>query len=353
MLLFALASASPLVLFGLGLWAGGVWAFAGLLYMTALAAVLDQITGLFMGDAPEGAEFPAADGLLFGLALGHLIALPLIVWGVAGDSGLGGWQRAALFLGAGLWFGQVSNPMAHELIHRGSRVLFGLGVAVYVSLLFGHHASAHRLVHHRLAASADDPNSARSGEGFYRFFLRAWMGSFRKGLAEENALRARSQAGQKTGQKAGAQAGRGLHPYAVYIGGAALALVVGYLIAGGKGVAVWGALALHAQVQLMLSDYVQHYGLTRARRDDGRLEPVGPRHSWNAPHWFSSGLMLNAPRHSDHHAHPSRPYPALRLPAVDEAPHLPWPLPVACTLALVPPVFKRLMRPHLSKWKPQ
>jgi hypothetical protein len=54
MTLFALASASPLLLFALGIWAGGLWAFAGLVYMTALVAVLDQIKGLFMGDAPEG-----------------------------------------------------------------------------------------------------------------------------------------------------------------------------------------------------------------------------------------------------------------------------------------------------------
>lgn len=339
MALFALASASPLVLFALGLWLGGFWAFAGFIYMAVFAAVMDQISGLFMGDAPEGAEFPAADGLLVGLACGHLIALPLIVWGVAGDSGLGGWQRIALFAGAGLWFGQVSNPMAHELIHRGSRVLYGLGVAVYTSLLFGHHASAHRLVHHRHAASADDPNSARSGEGFYRFFLRAWGGSFIKGWHAETALGARSQSG------------RAVHPYAVYVAGAGLALAVGYAVAGLWGVLVWSALALHAQVQLMLSDYVQHYGLTRARRPDGRLEPVGARHSWNAPQWFSSAMMLNAPRHSDHHAHPARPYPALRLPRPEDAPHLPWPLPMACTLALFPPLWKRMIRPHLAKWR--
>lgn len=343
LMLFALVSASPLALFALGLWAGGAWAFAGLVYMTVLTAMLDQITGLFLGDAPDGAEFPAADALLVGLAVGHLAALPLIVWGVAGDSGLGGWQRAALFAGAGLWFGQVSNPMAHELIHRGSRGLFGLGVAVYTSLLFGHHASAHRLVHHRHAASADDPNSARAGEGFYRFFLRAWGGSFVKGWREETALRARSVSGKR--------AGRGLHPYAVYLGGAVLALAMAHILAGGWGVVVWAGLALHAQMQLMLSDYVQHYGLTRARRQDGRLEPVAAHHSWNAPHWFSSALMLNAPRHSDHHAHPARPYPALRLPGPDTAPHLPWPLPVACTLALVPPVWKRAIRPHLAKWR--
>jgi alkane 1-monooxygenase len=225
------------------------------------------------------------------------------------------------------------------LSHRGARGLYALGVAVYASLLFGHHASAHRLVHHRHAASGQDPNSARVGEGFYRFFLRAWAGSFAKGLRAETELRARSAAG------------RGVHPYVVYVAGAVAALGLGYAIAGFWGVVVWAGLALHAQVQLMLSDYVQHYGLSRAIRADGRLEPVGARHSWNAPHWFSSGLMLNAPRHSDHHAHPARPYPALRLPGPQEAPHLPWPLPVACTLALIPPLWKRAIRPHLARWR--
>lgn len=335
--LFALASASPLALFALGLWRGGGWAVAGLLYMTALALALDQLKGLFMGDAPEGAEFPAADALLVGLALGHLVALPAVVWGVAGPSGLAVWERLALFAGAGLWFGQVSNPMAHELIHRGSRGLYGLGGAVYGSLLFGHHASAHRLVHHRHAASAEDPNSARAGEGFYRFFLRAWAGSFRQGLRAERELCRRSP-------------GR-LNPYLAYLGLAALSLVLGFALAGPLGVLVWGGLALHAQVQLMLSDYVQHYGLTRARRPDGRLEPVASRHSWNAPFWFSSALMLNAPRHSDHHAHPARPYPALRMPAADAAPMLPWPLPLACTIALYPPLWRRRIAPHLARWR--
>ncbi len=316
---------------------GGIWAFAGLAYMTALAAALDQIKPLFMGDAPDGAEFPAADALLVALAVGHLCALPLMAYAVAGPSGLSPLPRAALFLGAGLWFGQVSNPMAHELIHRGNRGLYWLGVLVYGTLLFGHHASAHRLVHHKHAASAEDPNSARAGEGFYRFFLRAWSGSFAKGLRAENEKRAISA--------------KGLHPYAVYVLIAAGSLVAGVLIAGPLGAAVWAAIALHAQVQLMLSDYVQHYGLTRARMANGKLEPVGARHSWNAPFWFSSALMLNAPRHSDHHAHPARPYPALRLPAATEAPTLPWPLPLACTIALMPPLWKRLIARPLARWR--
>jgi alkane 1-monooxygenase len=61
--------------------------------------------------------------------------------------------------------------------------------------------------------------------------------------------------------------------------------------------------------------------------------------------------MLNAPRHSDHHAHPGRPYPALRLPDAEDAPRLPWPLPLACMIALCPPLWKRAIRPHLRRWQ--
>lgn len=334
MMMFAVVALVPLGLLALGGVFGGLWALSGLLFMTVLASLLDQISGLFLGDAPEGAEFPAADGLLVLLALGVLGLLPLVVWAVA-VSDLSAWSRGAIFVGAGLWLGQVGNPTAHELIHRPGRGLFWLGALVYSVLLFGHHTSAHRLVHHRFAASGDDPNSARAGEGFYAFALRAWGGSFRAGLRAENALR---------------RPGR-LHPYWIYTGLAGASLATGYAIGGMAGFAVWLGLAAHAQSQLLLSDYVQHYGLTRARREDGRLEPVSDRHSWNAPHWFTSALMLNAPRHSDHHAHPARPYPALRLPGADAAPMLPWPLPAACVLALAPPLWRRAIGPHLRRWR--
>lgn len=338
MLLFALATLLPLALLLAGAALGGLWVLPGVVAIGLLTAVLDHLTRITAPDAPEGAEFPAADALLVVLALCHLAALPLAVWAIAGDSGISTAGRVLLFLGFGQFFGQVSNPAAHELIHRGGKGLFRLGVAIYASLLNGHHVSAHRLVHHRHVATDADPNSARSGEGYYRFLLRAWPGSFRAGLAAETALRAKGR--------------RGLHPYAVYILGAGASLLTGAAIAGWAGLAVWAGLALFATAELYLSDYVQHYGLRRRILADGRPEPVGDRHSWNAPHWASSGLMLNAPRHSDHHAHPSRPYPALRLPEPDQAPWLPYSLPVCSVIALSPPHWRRMMRPHVKKWLP-
>lgn len=336
MAIFAVAALAPLAALAVGVAQGGAWAAGTLVYMTALAAVLDRMKDAFRGDASEGVEFPAADPVLVAVGLGAVLVLPATVWAVGGDSGLSGLSRAAIFLGAGLWLGQVAHPAAHELIHRGNRGLFALGVAVYGLLLFGHHASAHRLVHHRHVATAQDPNSARAGEGFYRFFLRAWVGSFRSGWRAERDLSRRAGGGR-------------VNPYGAYVGLALAALALGLVIAGPAGALAWAALGLHAQVQILLSDYVQHYGLSRRIGPGGRAEPVSPAHSWNAPHWFSSAFMLNAPRHSDHHAHPARPYPALRLP--QGAPMLPWPLPVACTLALLPPVWRRRISPYLAEWR--
>ena len=346
---FAVAALLPLPLLVLGTLNGGVWLWFAFGYMAILTLLLDQLIPLTgsSGQAPDtalsgGAEFPGADALLVSLALGQLAVLPVAVWGIAGDSGLLGVERVLLFFAAGFWFGQVAHPAAHELIHRPRRELFRLGAAIYASLLFGQHASAHRLVHHRHVATAQDPNSARAGEGFYRFARRAWIGSFVEGMRAETAMRNRTT-----------RVTAGLHPYAVYLLGGAAALVLAALIAGPAGVLVWIGLALHAQSQILLSDYVQHYGLVRARQPDGRWEPVGPAHSWNTAHWFTTAMMLNAPRHSDHHVSPGRPFPALRLPPEDQAPRLPWPLPLACAMALSPSLWRRAVRPHLARWHPR
>lgn len=333
---FAVASLLPVPLLAFGIWAGGGWVWAGFLYVTVLAALLDQMLPLALGDAPEGAEFPAADAALVAVSVSALALLPAATWAIAGSSDLRPGQKLLIFLGTALWLGQVGHPAAHELIHRGNRTLFRLGQAVYAALLFGQHASAHRLVHHRHVGTAQDPNSARSGEGFYRFAPRAWRGSFIKGLSAETALRAKGKGGG------------GPHPYIVYIFIGTVGLTLATWIGGVWGALTWLGLALHAQMQILLSDYVQHYGLRRVILADGRPEPVGPQHSWNTAQWFSAAMMLNAPRHSDHHAHPARPYPALRLAA--DAPRLPWPLPVACTLALMPRLWRRSMAPRLKPW---
>lgn len=333
--LFAIATLTPVILLAFAALAGGMWIWAALIYITGFAYSLDALAGISIDPAHPEAEFPAANRLSITLALAHFVLLALAVWALAAGD-LSGVQRLGLFMAFGLFFGQVSNSNAHELIHRGRRGLHRLGMWVFISLLFGHHTSAHPLIHHRYAASDDDPNSARLGDSYYRFAARAWVGSFRAGLAAERARLARTGRGQWW-----------RNPYVLYVGAGAGLIALVFVLAGWRGALTYIALAGYAQAQLLLSDYVQHYGLRRARLANGKLEPVGPAHSWNAPQWFTGLVMLNAPRHSDHHAHPATPYPALVILA--GAPMLPRSLPAMATLALFPRLWRRVMDSRVAR----
>ncbi len=332
MIFFTIATLVPVFLLLLGSAFGGWAVMAALAYITVFIWLLDRLVHRGVVQMAEGAEFPGGDGLLVALAFLHVPLMGGAVWAV-GASGLGPWEKLGLVVGHGLFFGQVGHPCAHELIHRRARWKRALGRMVYVLILMGHHASSHLRVHHIHVGLTGDPASAPRGMGFWRYAWRAWAGSFRAGWRAETALRARGSGG-------------GVHPYAVHIGGAFAVMAAAFALAGPDGVLALWAMAAYAQVQVLLSDYVQHYGLRRTLSADGRAEPVGARHSWNAPHFGSSAMMLNAPRHSDHHMNPLRPYPALRLDG--DMPVLPYSVPVMAVVALYPRLWRRIMDPRLD-----
>lgn len=329
---FALSTLMPVLLLSYSALVGGMWSVMALIYMTVLAYLLDRFLSVKRTPADPSAVTADANVLSVLLALAHFALLPLAVWALSADH-LGVWEKVVSFFAFALFFGQVSNSNAHEMIHRTDATLRRLGTWVYISLLFGHHATAHVRVHHRFAATREDPNSAPWGMGFYGFARRAWIGSFKAGLREENAFRARGNATD-------------VHPYVIYVLGGLACMGLAFVIGGWGGAVIYVLLTSYAATQLLLSDYVQHYGLERTVRADGSYAPIGETHSWNAPHWFTSFVMLNAPRHSDHHAHPMRPYPALEL--TDTMPQLPRSLPAMAVLALFPPLWKRVMDPRVE-----
>ena len=327
---FALASLLPAGLLLVAAAFGGVWPLLALLSMTLLVFALDRTIGTLEAAASLSDWLPKAAGLA------HLAVLVSVVVAVAERDGMPIVQDIILIVAAGLYAGQVSNACAHELIHRPDRASRALGTAIYCSLLNGQHVSAHLLVHHVHAGTSNDPNSAPLGMSFYRYMIQAWTAEFCAGWHAENARRRLVTPW-------------GLHPYTVYLGIAAIFLAAAALIGGMVGLISFIAIALHAQMQLFLSDYIQHYGLRRAISADGKPEPMGPQHSWNAPHPYSSALMMSAPRHSDHHMRPGRHFTELTHDP-RTMPTLPRSVPVMGAIAFVPPLWRRMMDARAARW---
>lgn len=326
-------TAIPALLLGLGTLRGGAWAVAALLWLTLVNQAADAALAQREDARPARALRTA---LPVALGLAHFALLALGVHALA-LSALAPWEKAVLFLAFGLFFGSVSNAAAHELIHRTARLPFELGKWVFISMLFGHHTSAHRLVHHPYVATPYDPNTARRGESFYRFFRRAWAGSFAAGLAAENVRR---------GWPAEAHPFRIGHPYLVYLAGALAFMALALALGGPKGLAAYLGLALMGQGGLLLTDYIQHYGLTRAPGPDGRFPPVSDAHSWDAAHWFTRHLTLNAPLHAAHHRRPGQPFTDLApRPA---APRLPRSPGIMSLIALFPRRWRATVHPVLD-----
>jgi alkane 1-monooxygenase len=116
------------------------------------------------------------------------------------------------------------------------------------------------------------------------------------------------------------------------------------VLAAAFGAGVLPFLALQAVVGFSLLEvvnYLEHYGLLRRHREDGRYERTRPEHSWNSNSAASNVLLYHLQRHSDHHANPLRRYQALRH--VEEAPQLPTGYAGMIVCALVPPLWRRVM----------
>lgn len=92
--------------------------------------------------------------------------------------------------------------------------------------------------------------------------------------------------------------------------------------------------------------YYQHYGLRRKRNRE-KYEPYSYRFTWDCHFIFSNFLTLNLPRHAHHHDHQGLHY--YELKATPDSPQFPYGYITALVLALIPPLWFRLMNPKVDQ----
>ena len=74
------------------------------------------------------------------------------------------------------------------------------------------------------------------------------------------------------------------------------------------GIALYFLQAVAAIFMLETTSYIEHYGLLRDKRPDGKYEPMSPANSWDCYGRFSNYLVFQLQRHADHQLSP----PAVR-----------------------------------------
>jgi len=339
---FALSFAF-LPLAALGALHGGLWMALAPLYAFVAIPALDS--ALSLNEARLDSD-TAEDRLVWHrmLTWAWVPVQLIMIFGlirIAAGGGLAPWEAAAMTVVVGIASGGIGITYAHELMHQQNRFERMLADILMCSTLYGHFSIEHVYGHHINVATPDDPATARRGETVYRFiprvvrdgFLGAWRIQ-REQLAKRGLpLRSRRNAFWR---------------YGAWSGGF---LALGALLGGWQGIAIFAGQAVVAVMLLELVDYIEHYGLLRRRKANGRYEPTGPHHSWNSGHQASNWLLINLQRHSDHHYKPRKRFPTLQSYPESEAPQLPHGYPWMVILALVPPLYFRIMEPKLDAWQ--
>jgi alkane 1-monooxygenase len=263
----------------------------------------------------------------------HFVALIGCAWWV-GTQDLAWWAVLMLAYVAGTDSGLGINT-GHELGHKYTRVEQWLARLVLAVPAYGHFTVEHGRGHHRWVSTPEDHASSRMGENIYRFALRELSGGIHRAWQlERERLR-------QEGRSAWSVHNTLLQSYAI-----TAALQLGLVAAFGW--IMLPFLAVHNAVawwQLTSANYVEHYGLLRARLPSGNYEAPQPYHSWNTNHLVTNLALFHLQRHSDHHAHPSRRYQSLRH--FPDLPQLPSGYFGMFPLAYIPPLWFKVMDPRL------
>ena len=322
----------------------GGWGFALTpLFVFGALPALDWLVGRYPVNAPESTYKRIKDDPFFHWITWLYVPIQwaLVVWAcsVAASGRLTSWELAGFLISVGLASGGVGITIAHELGHRSNRWEQFLAKTLLTSVSYTHFFIEHNQGHHARVATPGDPASARFGESFFRFYPRTVFGSYFSAWHLETKRLAKKGHRIWSGQNQMLQ-------FAFCI--LACALSLGWAF-GWVAPLFFFAQSVVAFTLLELVNYVEHYGLERRQLGSGRFEKVRPVHSWNASETVTNAFLFNLQRHSDHHAHANRRYQTLRH--FDESPQLPTGYAGMILLALLPPLWRRVMDPKVARYQ--
>ena len=316
----------------------GIFWWSGPIFIFGFMPLFDSLVGKDAENPPDSALKHLEEDRFYRWCT--YLYLPLQYASLVGASALwaGGSLSTLESIGLAFTVGCVSGiaiNTAHELGHKRKQLERWLSKVALAQTAYGHFFIEHNRGHHVRVATPEDPASSRLGESLWAFLPRSVLGSLKSAWELEKTRLARL----------------GKSPWTIHndiLNAWAMSVALFGTLIAVFGPEVIPFLALQAVFGFSLLEvvnYLEHYGLLRQKREDGRYERCRPEHSWNSNNVSSNVLLYHLQRHSDHHANPVRRYQALRH--FDEAPELPSGYATMIVLAYVTPLWRRIMDPRV------
>jgi len=319
----------------------GVWFWTGPIVILIIVPAIDLFTGLDRSNPPddliEALEQDRYYRWITYLFLPIQYAGFLAAFWLIANAELTTLDQLGLAISIGC-IGGIGINTAHELGHKRESHERWLSKIALAQSFYGHFYIEHNRGHHVRVATPEDPASARVGESFYRFWPRTVVGSLKSAWRLERRRYAR----------------RGQHPFRIgndVLNAWLMSVALWGVMVAWLGIGILPYLGVQAVVGVSLLEvvnYMEHYGMLRQRVGGPgrkRYERVDPSHSWNSNNIATNVLLYHLQRHSDHHANPTRRYQTLR--DYEESPNLPTGYAGMILLALIPPLWRRVMDPRV------
>ena len=318
----------------LGILISPKWSFAPFIWVLIIIPIID----LFLPNLNKQDQ-RLAEKKIHNFSL--IIILPgilfLIIFGIIkiSQNNFSYIEAALLGSAVGMSGGSIGITTAHELIHRSSKKMRGIGVMLLVLCLYGHFRIEHIYGHHKKFATANDSATARKNENFYFFLIRCVIMSLISAWNIEKGLL------KKKNFSSYSLRNRIFHYFLMEL----FLLIICYSLAGINGLIF---ILIHSAVSIILLelvDYIQHYGLERSI-NNGKYETYGEHHSWNSRHTSANWSTFNLGLHAAHHQIASKHYPLLSQQ--QKLMEMPTNYPGMILMALVPPIWFKVMNPKLK-----
>jgi len=235
----------------------------------------------------------------------------------------------------GLLCGVFGINVAHELGHRVNKTEQLMAKALLLTSQYIHFFIEHNKGHHKNVATHEDPSSARLNESVFAFYPRTIIFSYIsawKIATEEMRKKNRSWLQNEMLQAQLIQLAFIITIYVLF----GLKVMLFYLSAAFMGILL-----------LECVNYIEHYGLSRQKKESGMYERTMPHHSWNSNHVIGRLMLFELSRHSDHHYMASRKYQLLRHH--NDSPQMPTGYPGMMILAHIPPLWFWVMHKKINK----